>query len=124
MKKILGLAIGIMLTALTYAQSGVTFKDAGTNFNKAATTVFHFSFDNSYAEEDLKSHATYYTDYFTAEITAEEGGHQVTFTLVEDTDMARRVISRYFVSLNVPEIMADGTSHPVDVFFQTYIMKD
>ena len=124
MKKILGLAAGILLSAMTFAQTTVTFNDAGANYDAASTTVFHFTFDASYAEADLNSQASYYADYFTTSIEASGTGHTVTFTLVEDTDMARRVISRYFISLDVPSVKADGKDYTVDEFFPAFIMRE
>ncbi len=123
MKKILGLAAGLFLTAMTFAQSGVTFSDASDSYDKATTTSFNFVFNSDYSVEDIDKAATYYTSYFTV-ATAANGadGNTVKIDLVEDNDMSRRVITRFFISLEVEQITVSGTDMTVDEFMSTYIM--
>ena len=123
MKKILGLAAGLLLTAMTFAQSGITFNDASDSYDKAATTSFHFEFSADYTAEDIDKAATYYTSYFTVSHAANDaGGNTVTIDLVEDNDMSRRVINRFFITLEVEQINVSGTDLTIDEFMATYIM--
>ena len=122
MKKILGLAFGLMLSAMTFAQSHVTFNDAADSYDKTATTAFHFTFDSSFNVDDLNTTATYYTDYFTVATTSEESGTAVTITLKQDDEMSRRVITRFMVSSKVMHIGVNGEDLSVDEFMGTYIM--
>ena len=123
MKKILGLAAGLLLTAVTFAQSGVKFNDAGDNYDKTVTTSFHFDFNTDYTSEDITKASTYYEAYFTVETADNGNGNTVTITLVEDNDMSRRVITRFFISLQVEQISAAGTDLSTDEFMSTYIMN-
>jgi Zn-dependent M28 family amino/carboxypeptidase len=124
MKKLLGLAAGLLFTAMSFAQSNVVFTDASATYDKATTTSFNFIFSPAYAADDIKSNASYYTSYFT--LTLEEAGtagYKVNIKLVEDNEMARRVILRLFTSLDVKEINAGGTQIERDEFVEKYIIK-
>ena len=122
MKKIFGLALGLLLTAFTYGQT-VTFNDAGANYNKATTTEFNFSLDNTYTNQSISDASTYYTDYFTIVPTATTGGHDINIKLIEDTEINRRIITRFFLTLGAQEITVNGSALTTDDFMQTYIMN-
>lgn len=118
MKKILGLAAGLLLTAATFAQSDVKFNDANDSYNKATTQTFHFTLDSKYSEADVTKSAEYYTSYFSVAYAA----GAVTITLVEDTEMNRRIIQRFFVTLGVSEVDVNGTNLVLANFVDTYIL--
>lgn len=122
MKKILGLAAGLFLTAATFAQSGVSFNDAQAGYKKEATQTFNFTFDSNYTIEEINKTAAFYTDYFTVAATPATGGTTVAITLVEDNEMARRVISRFFISLECQNITVNGTAMDASEFMSAYIM--
>jgi hypothetical protein len=118
MKKILGLFVGLAITAFTYAQEpGITFTDASASYDPAATTVFNFEFTGA-TSENITEASTYYTDYFTVEATEVDGNHNVVVTLVEDNEMARKVIGRFLATATSHKtpIMANGTAYPVNEF--------
>lgn len=123
MKKLAALFLGFFLSLTTFAQSGVVFNDAGATYNKKTTTSFHFGFDSNFTEDKLNETATYYTNYFKTTVTAKtEGeGFNVTIELNEDSEMARRVIMRYFVSLEVAEIKAGETTYSTEDFMIQFI---
>lgn len=122
MKKIFGLAIGLLLTAFTFGQT-VTFNDAGPNYNKASVTEFNFSLDATFTDQKITDASTYYTDYFTITPQATANGHDISIKLVEDTEMNRRIITRFFMTLGAPNITVGGNSLAIDDFMQTYIMN-
>lgn len=121
MKKILGLAAGFLLTIATYAQ-GVTFTDANESYNKATTQSFHFSFNSSFTMDEINKSGAFYTGYFTVTPVASSTGHDVTITLVEDSEMARRVVQRFFITLSVETISVNGADIAVEEFVSQYIM--
>lgn len=122
MKKILGLAAGFILTVATYAQSGVAFSDANDSYDKKAVTSFNFEFASNFTAEDIDKSAVFYTSYFTVKSVASPVGHTVTITLVEDNEMARRVVGRFFISMGVETIAVNGTEIQVQDFVAKYIM--
>src|SRR5688500_9976475 len=122
MKKILGLAVGILLSFAASAQSGVTFTDAHDGYNKATAQKFNFSFPSTYTVDQINSSATYYVQYFTVAPTQVADGLNVEIKLVEDNEMSRRVIARFFTSLEVKDITVNGTSVLMPDFMSTYIM--
>lgn len=123
MKKILGLAFGLMMGAFTFAQSPVTFTEDLSSYDKNATTVFHFNSDETITYADLSKNMSYYTDYFTVDIVAASVGHDLIITLVQDDEMSRKVIHRYFASLQVPAINVNGSDMDTPQFMETYIQK-
>ena len=80
MNKILGLAVGLLLTSLTFAHQGVIFTDATDNYKKEDVTTFHFSMGENFTADQIDKTASYYTNYFTASVAANaEGGHNLSF---------------------------------------------
>ncbi|OIQ27862.1 MAG: hypothetical protein BM555_05935 [Crocinitomix sp. MedPE-SWsnd] len=123
MKKFLGLATGLLLTVFTMAHHGVTFDDASAEYDKASTNTFNFTMSDDFSIEDINKTAAYYVDYFSVSTSAVEGGNNVIFTVNDDNDMARRVITRFFVSLEVKEIDVNGEHVELNEFITNYIMK-
>jgi len=121
MKKILGLVTGLFLTVATIAQTGVTFDDAKDGYNKTTTTVFNFTFPSSYTVESINKVAAFYPTYFTVTPTTGEGVN-VVIKLIEDNEMARRVITRFFIGMEIREISVNGTSMELQNFMEKYIM--
>jgi hypothetical protein len=52
-----------------------------------------------------------------------ENAITVKISLVDDNEMARRVITRFFISLEVKTINVNGNEIQLDEFIKTYIMK-
>jgi hypothetical protein len=122
MKKILGLAAGMMLTIATFAQGSVTFLDANASYDKTAVTSFNFEFSSEYTVEQINKAAEFYTAYFTVKPVASPVGNTVTITLVEDNEMARRVITRFFVTMEIQKILVNGESYTISDFGAKYLM--
>ena len=125
MKKILGLAAGLMLTAITFGQATATFTDATPEYDKAATTSLNFIFSPAHSAEDIKSSAAYYESYFTVGVTdAGSAGNKVSINLVEDNEMARRVILRLLVSTDVKAVNVNGTEYDRNDFVTQFIVNE
>ena len=125
MKKILGLVAGIMMAAFTFGQSTIAFSDASETYNKKETSSFNFLFSPVHSAEDIASNAAYYESYFTVTVvSAGDKGNKVNISLVEDNEMARRVIMRLFVNLEINAISVNGKEMERNDFMTTYIMVD
>lgn len=122
MKKILGLAAGMLLTIATFAQGGVTFLDANATYDKTKVTSFNFEFSPEFTVEQINKAAAFYTSYFTVTPVASPVGTKVTVKLVEDNEMSRRVITRFFVTLEVQKILVNGESILTSDFAAKYLM--
>ncbi|MBD3636675.1 MAG: hypothetical protein HUJ25_04980 [Crocinitomicaceae bacterium] len=123
MKKILGLAFALMIGALTFGQSPVTFTEDLSSFDKNSTTEFHFTFDNTISGENISKNSSFYTDYFEVVADQRDDGHAVAIVLNQDDEISRKVIQRFFVSLQVKTIMVDGNDMDLNEFMETYIHK-
>ena len=125
MKKVLGLVAGLMMAAFTFGQSTIAFTDATDSYDKKATTSFNFMFSPAHTAEDISSNAAYYESYFTVTVTdAGDSGNTVKISLVEDNEMARRVIMRLLVNLEINSVGVNGTDVERNEFMTTYIMVD
>ena len=120
MKKILGLAVGLVMTVFTFGQD-VTFTDAGDGYNKAETTEFNFEFGESITHDKITEASQYYTDYFTVSVTDQSSGHAVKIELKQDDKISRKVIERLFITLNQREINVNGETISLDDFMSEYI---
>lgn len=121
MKKLLGLFAGLVLSLSALAQD-VEFTDAGETYNKKETLSFNFHFDNTYSAQTLTETGTYYGNYFsTLVVENEDKSYNVTLTLNEESEMGRRVIMRYFVSLEVGTIKAGATEYSTEDFMIQFI---
>jgi hypothetical protein len=123
MKKVLGLLVGLFLTISTFANGIVTYSDAATAETSKSTGIFNFSFDSNYSIEDINKTANYYTNYFTVTPVKTESGITVKISLVDDNEMARRVITRFFVSLEIKTINVNGAEVKLDEFIKKYVMS-
>lgn len=123
MKKLLGLLVGLFLTITTFAQGVVVYDNASTAEKSKKEGVFSFSFSSEYAKEDIVKVSEYYESYFKVTITPNDRGLTVVVKLVEDTEMARKVVTRFFVSLDVRAINVSGTSISIDDFITRYVMN-
>ncbi len=123
MKKILGLVLGMLLTVTTFAGNGVTYTSNSADGKAKIEGVFTFDFDKDFTVEQINKTAKYYTSYFTVTPVKTENGIKVTIKLVEDNEMARRVVNRFFVSLEVKEISVGDKNLPVEDFVSKYVMK-
>jgi len=123
MKKLLGLVFGMFLTITTFANGVVTYSDAATADKAKTEGVFNFAFDSNFTVENITKTAKYYESYFTVTPVKTETGINVLIKLIEDNDMARRVITRFFVSLEVKEIVVNGNIVTTDDFIAKFVMK-
>jgi len=123
MKKLIGLVLGMFLTVATFANGVVTYSDAETAEASKNEGVFNFAFDSSFSIEDINKAATYYESYFTVTSVVSNTGASVLIELVDDNELSRRVITRFFVSLDVKEIKVISSVVSIDDFIANYVMK-
>lgn len=124
MKKVLGLAFGLILGAATYAQAPVTFTDASETWDPASTTVFHFDFDATVTTDAITEAANSCTDYFTVETAAAGEGTTVTITLTADEAMNRMVVGRFLSAATngADQVNVEGSDMDVRLFVDEYLI--
>jgi hypothetical protein len=122
-KKIFGLLLGMFLTVTTFANGVVTYTDAVKAEKSKTEGAFNFSFDSNFTLEQINKSAAYYKNYFVVTPVKSESGINVNIKLTEDNEMSRRVITRFFVSLEVKEIMVNGALVKTEDFIAKFVMK-
>ena len=122
MKKLLSLFVGLLLTVSVFAQGKVVFADIDDVAQAKSLGVYHFEFDNTFTNDQISKVKDYYTAYFKVSTLETENGIFVTLKLVDDSEMAKRVVQRFFVSLNVQKIDVMGTDVEVAEFVRKFVM--
>lgn len=123
MKKIASILLGMFLTLTAFSQK-VVYTDVDKVNEAKIAGVFHFDFDDTYQIEEINKVANFYTKFFTVVATPKsDGGTAVEITLVEDTDMARKVTLRFFISLAVKQIEIMGSDLEAERFVGKFIQK-
>lgn len=123
MKKILGLAFGLMIGSFVFGQSTISFSEDLNTYNKANVSEYHFLFDSSISDQAITDNAQYYTDYFTVTQTGTQSGTNVTITLLQDDEISRKVIQRYFTQFQVPTINVGSNEVDLVDFMSQYIYQ-
>jgi len=121
MKTCFSVLIGLFLSVSVFGQKVIyTSVD---NVNKAkADGIFNFELDKAYSIEKINKTKAYYTEYFTVTTKSIENGTSIQIKLIKETEMARRVIYRFFVSLDAKQIGIMGSPVPLDKFMEKFIL--
>ena len=122
MRKIFSLLICLCLSMAVYAQGKVSFADTDKIETARSTGVYHFEFDKSFTIEDIEKAKSYYAQYFTVSTMDTEKSIYVTVRFVDDSEIARRVLQRFFSSLKVQEINVSGTDVKVMPFLEKFVL--
>ena len=122
MKKLLGLLVGLFLTVSVFGQGKVVFADTDNVAEAKTMGIYHFEFDNTFTDEQISKVKAYYTDYFTVNTLKTDAGIYVTLKLADDSEMSKRVVQRFFVSLNVQKIDVMGTEVLVSEFIKKFVL--
>lgn len=116
MKTIMMTMIALVIGTFTFAQT-VEYKG---NIAKAVEKgEFVFVFSEGSSSEDIDKNAQYYTEYFKVAYDAES--KEATIVMVDNSEMGRRVITRFLLSNGVKSVTMDGENHSLNDFFEKYL---
>jgi ABC-type cobalt transport system substrate-binding protein len=119
MKTIMMTMIALIIGTFTFAQT-VEYKGSKENIAKAVEKgEFIFVFSDGSSSEDIDKNAQYYTDYFKVAYDAES--KEATIVMVDNSEMGRRVITRFLLSSGVKSVTMDGENHTLNDFFEKYL---
>ncbi len=123
MKKIFAIALVALSTSIGFAQDGGVLKaNAGTlkSIEAAKTSgTFEFILPESITAEQVANAAKYYTQYFKVNFDAKS--HKAKIVMEYNQPDSRFVIMRFLVSNNIKEIVMDGKTYNLEVFFTNYM---
>lgn len=122
MKKIFGIILGLMLSINAFSHGKVIFTDTKDPAAAKELGVFHFQLDENFTLEEINRVKAFYTEYFNVTFTALETGANITITLIDNTESSRRIIHRFFSSLEVNAIDIMGTDVSTDDFMRKFIL--
>lgn len=121
MKNIMTVFIGLILAANVIGQE-VTYNSIDKMNEAKLNGVFEFTFDDFFTLEQLTKASDFYTDHFSAEYTPKGNGLAAKFTILTKEPMSRKVLSRYFSTLEIQKIIIDGTSVELGAFLDKFVM--
>ncbi|MFM7661499.1 MAG: hypothetical protein ACKO6A_02420 [Bacteroidota bacterium] len=110
------------LALTSYSQENVTIGKSQTVSELAQSKnngVYTFYFPTSITKEKIMAAAKYYPDYFSYTINEKE--NSVKIQLVENTEINRRIITRFLVSVGLQKIEVDKNELLIHEFFESYL---
>ncbi len=121
MKRGFVLFIGLFLTLISSAQN-VSYQDSEKANTAKLEGVFNFNFDGTFSKEKLDKATTYYAQYFEVEYQKIENGYSAKITMLDENPISRKIIERYFTTLNVKLIEAGEENLEIRPFIKKYLM--
>jgi hypothetical protein len=122
MKKLISTLAFLMIVAVSFAQQLTVNGGAeALKKSKASTGVFEFT-STGIELSAIEQHAKTYASWFT--VTASEGkaGIAISIKMHKNESQTRRVMHRYFVTINVGSVVVDGNEMKVDEFIEKFII--
>jgi len=104
-----------------YGQTDAKLKSANTNELRSAKSSgeFLFTMPSGVSKKEIDESAEYYTMYFMVEYI--EKSHQVKIRMKTNDEKSRRVILRFFVSLNIRQIELEGETMELEMYYQNWL---
>lgn len=118
MKRIVLLFVMFLGTYGLNAQTASIEGDAETMAKQVEQGVFEILMPSSVTADEARKNADYYTDYFTVDFNAETKIAKI--TMVDNSQMGRRVITRFLLSNEVRELIFNGQNYTLSDFFMKY----
>lgn len=119
MKTIMFTLVALLFSAFSFAQT-VTYKGSGEDVKKGIEKgEFVFVFGADASAEEINKNANYYTDYFT--VSFSDATKTAIITMVDNSEMGRRVITRFLLSNGIKSVAIDGKEHTLNDFYDTYL---
>jgi hypothetical protein len=119
MKTIIITLVALVFSAFSFAQT-VSYKGSGEDVKKGVEKgEFVFVFDAGASAEEINKNANYYTDYFNVAFNDET--KTAIITMVDNSEMGRRVITRFLLSNGIKSVALDGQEHTLNDFYDKYL---
>lgn len=80
---------------------------------------FHFQLPADLTNAEVERASSYYTKSFT--VVYNQKSHEAVLTLTENTAANRKVIKRFFISLNVELFQVEGQNLNLEDFYQKHL---
>lgn len=121
MKKIFTILTVLIFAIGSYAQTAKVDGDLASFKKSLADKVVAFTMPEKTTTEEVKKSAQYYTDYFTVDY--KEESQLVTIRLVDQDEMARRVITRFLLSTGVRTVEFEGKDYTIMEFYNDFLKE-
>jgi hypothetical protein len=121
MKTFLLTCVACFGLAMSVFSQKAVMTDGKVELVKSKTSgTYNFTFPDDTDTEEIKTVAGYYTEYFT--VNYEEDSKKAEIVLVENTEINRRIITRFLSSSNIETVVVDGAKFTIDQFLETYLL--
>lgn len=122
MRYFLVLLFFISISAISFSQENLVYGKSQTKSELTESKkngIYIFYFHESITKEKIMTAANYYPDYFSYSINEKENSVKV--QLVENTEINRRIITRFLVSVGLQKIEVDKNELFIHEFFESYL---
>lgn len=122
MKKIFTIIALVIFTMGAYAQVAEVKGDETTTAEMLTNDYFEFVFPAEIKEDKIEGAAKYYTEYFNVAYNSDNKVVKISF--VENTDMARRVVTRFLLSSGIRTVDFNGQTYTIMEFYDAIMKLD
>ncbi len=119
--------LSILAICFSFAFSGIAQEDyvVSQNLKKLSMAnesgTYTFTLPNEVTREDVELSAEFYTVYFSVDFN--EKTHQVVIKLQGNEEKNRNVISRFFISLGLRQIMMEDELYEIQEYYDKYLKQ-
>lgn len=121
MKNLFTILTVLIFAIGSYAQTAKVEGDLDSFKKSLSEKVVEFTMPEKTTAEEVSKSAQYYTDYFTVDY--KEGAQLVTIRLVDQDEMARRVITRFLLSTGVRTVEFAGKDYTIMEFYNDFLKE-
>ncbi|MFN3342750.1 MAG: hypothetical protein ACK40M_08645 [Flavobacteriales bacterium] len=122
MKKLLSTLVFVLIATFGFSQNlTATGGSAALGKAKASTGVFEFT-ATGLDIASINQNAKTYASWFTVAAKEGKGSISLSITMHKNESQTRRVMHRYFVTLNVQTVTVDSTEMKVEDFVEKYLI--
>lgn len=119
MKNLIMSVLTVMIAIFSYAQT-VEYKGGVEDLkNGVEQGKFIFTFSESTSEEEINKNAQYYTNTLKVEYSSDS--KEAIISMVDNSEMGRRVITRFLLSNGIKAVIIDGNKYTLNDFFDKYL---
>jgi sporulation protein YlmC with PRC-barrel domain len=119
MKNVMMTLMTLLMGVFVFGQTA-TYKGSVEDIKKGVKEgVFLFIMPAEASQDEVTKNAEYYTDYFTVNYDA--SAKTVKITMVDNSQMGRRVITRFLLSNGVKSIKVGNEELTLNDFFDKYL---
>ena len=119
MKKIIILFAIMIFTGVGFSQTAIVEGTAASLKKNISENQIEFVMPSEVTNKSVEKSAQYYTDYFTVDFNTESKIAKI--NILDQEDQARRVITRFLLSIGVRTVSFEGKDYTIMEFYSNFL---